>query len=144
MKTFINKSTETADGKKKVMLAANIGGADEAAKAVKAGAEGVGLFRTEFLFLNKNALPTEEEQFEEYKKAAVLTKGMPLTIRTLDIGGDKDIPYMGLTKRNQSFLGYRAIRFCLDRVDIFTTQLRDIKSQCIWLYKNYDTYDYVS
>ena len=95
LKTFINKSTETADGKK-VMLAANIGGADEAAKAVKAGAEGVGLFRTEFLFLNKNALPTEEEQFEEYKKAAVLTKGMPLTIRTLDIGGDKDIPYMGL------------------------------------------------
>ena len=109
LKTFINKSTETADGKK-VMLAANIGGADEAAKAVKAGAEGVGLFRTEFLFLNKNALPTEEEQFEEYKKAAVLTKGMPLTIRTLDIGGDKDIPYMGLTKETNPFLGYRAIR----------------------------------
>ena len=125
LKTFINKSTETADGKK-VMLAANIGGADEAAKAVKAGAEGVGLFRTEFLFLNKNALPTEEEQFEEYKKAAVLTKGMPLTIRTLDIGGDKDIPYMGLTKEANPFLGYRAIRFCLDRVDIFTTQLRAI------------------
>jgi len=76
---------------------------DEAAKAVKAGAEGVGLFRTEFLFLNKNALPTEEEQFEEYKKAAVLTKGMPLTIRTLDIGGDKDIPYMGLTKETNPF-----------------------------------------
>ena len=122
LKTFINKSTETADGKK-VMLAANIGGAEEAAKAVKAGAEGVGLFRTEFLFLNKSALPTEEEQFEEYKKAAVLTKGMPLTIRTLDIGGDKDIPYMGLTKEANPFLGYRAIRFCLDRVDIFTTQL---------------------
>ena len=101
LKTFINKSTET-------------------------GAEGVGLFRTEFLFLNKNALPTEEEQFEEYKKAAVLTKGMPLTIRTLDIGGDKDIPYMGLTKETNPFLGYRAIRFCLDRVDIFTTQLRAI------------------
>ena len=114
LKTFINKSTETADGKK-VMLAANIG-----------GAEGVGLFRTEFLFLNKSALPTEEEQFEEYKKAAVLTKGMPLTIRTLDIGGDKDIPYMGLTKETNPFLGYRAIRFCLDRVDIFTTQLRAI------------------
>ena len=89
LKTFINKSTETADGKK-VMLAANIGGADEAAKA------------------------------------AVLTKGMPLTIRTLDIGGDKDIPYMGLTKETNPFLGYRAIRFCLDRVDIFTTQLRAI------------------
>ena len=71
-------------------------------------------------------LPTEEEQFEEYKKAAVLTKGMPLTIRTLDIGGDKDIPYMGLTKETNPFLGYRAIRFCLDRVDIFTTQLRAI------------------
>ena len=125
LKTFINKSTETADGKK-VMLAANIGGAEEAAKAVKAGAEGVGLFRTEFLFLNKSSLPTEEEQFEEYKKAAVLTKGMPLTIRTLDIGGDKDIPYMGLTKETNPFLGYRAIRFCLDRVDIFTTQLRAI------------------
>ena len=100
--------------------------AEEAAKGVKAGAEGVGLFRTEFLFLNKSALPTEEEQFEEYKKAAVLTKGMPLTIRTLDIGGDKDIPYMGLTKETNPFLGYRAIRFCLDRVDIFTTQLRAI------------------
>ena len=133
---WINKSTETADGKK-VMLAANIGGADEAAKAVKAGAEGVGLFRTEFLFLNKNALPTEEEQFEEYKKAAVLTKGMPLTIRTLDIGGDKDIPYMGLTKETNPFLGYRAIRFCLDRVDIFTTQLRAISVSFFLSYPEY-------
>ena len=76
--------------------------------------------------VKEQLLPTEEEQFEEYKKAAVLTKGMPLTIRTLDIGGDKDIPYMGLTKETNPFLGYRAIRFCLDRVDIFTTQLRAI------------------
>ena len=125
LKKYIDKQTVTRDGRK-VMLAANIGNADEAAKAVKAGAEGVGLFRTEFLFMNKQALPTEEEQYNEYKKAAVMLDGRQLTIRTLDIGGDKDIPYMGLTKELNPFLGYRAIRFCLDRVDIFTTQLRAV------------------
>ena len=125
LKKYIDKQTGTRDGRK-VMLAANIGNADEAAKAVKAGAEGVGLFRTEFLFMNKQALPTEEEQYNEYKKAAVVLDGRQLTIRTLDIGGDKDIPYMGLTKELNPFLGYRAIRFCLDRVDIFTTQLRAV------------------
>lgn len=125
LKKYIDKQTVTRDGRK-VMLAANIGNSDEAAKAVKAGAEGVGLFRTEFLFMNKQALPTEEEQYNEYKKAAVVLDGRQLTIRTLDIGGDKDIPYMGLTKELNPFLGYRAIRFCLDRVDIFTTQLRAV------------------
>lgn len=125
LKKYIDKQTVTKDGRK-VMLAANIGNADEAAKAVKAGAEGVGLFRTEFLFMNKQALPTEEEQYNEYKKAAVVLDGRQLTIRTLDIGGDKDIPYMGLTKELNPFLGYRAIRFCLDRIDIFTTQLRAV------------------
>lgn len=125
LKKYMDKQTVTRDGRK-VMLAANIGNADEAAKAVKAGAEGVGLFRTEFLFMNKQALPTEEEQYNEYKKAAVVLDGRQLTIRTLDIGGDKDIPYMGLTKELNPFLGYRAIRFCLDRVDIFTTQLRAV------------------
>ena len=125
LKKYIDKQTVTRDGRK-VMLAANIGNADEAGKAVKAGAEGVGLFRTEFLFMNKQALPTEEEQYNEYKKAAVVLDGRQLTIRTLDIGGDKDIPYMGLTKELNPFLGYRAIRFCLDRVDIFTTQLRAV------------------
>lgn len=125
LKKYIDKQTVTRDGRK-VMLAANIGNADEAAKAVKAGAEGVGLFRTEFLFMNKQALPTEEEQYNEYKKAAVVLDGRQLTIRTLDIGGDKDIPYMGLTKELNPFLGYRAIRFCLDRVDIFTIQLRAV------------------
>ena len=125
LKKYIDKQTVTRDGRK-VMLAANIGNADEAAKAVKAGAEGVGLFRMEFLFMNKQALPTEEEQYNEYKKAAVVLDGRQLTIRTLDIGGDKDIPYMGLTKELNPFLGYRAIRFCLDRVDIFTTQLRAV------------------
>lgn len=125
LKKYIDKQTVTRDGRK-VMLAANIGNADEAAKAVKAGAEGIGLFRTEFLFMNKQALPTEEEQYNEYKKAAVVLDGRQLTIRTLDIGGDKDIPYMGLAKELNPFLGYRAIRFCLDRVDIFTTQLRAV------------------
>lgn len=125
LKKYIDKQTVTRDGRK-VMLVANIGNADEAAKAVKAGAEGIGLFRTEFLFMNKQALPTEEEQYNEYKKAAVVLDGRQLTIRTLDIGGDKDIPYMGLTKELNPFLGYRAIRFCLDRVDIFTTQLRAV------------------
>lgn len=125
LKKYIDKQTVTRDGRK-VMLAANIGNADEAAKAVKAGAEGIGLFRTEFLFMNKQAFPTEEEQYNEYKKAAVVLDGRQLTIRTLDIGGDKDIPYMGLTKELNPFLGYRAIRFCLDRVDIFTTQLRAV------------------
>ena len=125
LKKYIDKQTVTKDGRK-VMLAANIGNADEAAKAVKAVAEGVGLFRTEFLFMNKQALPTEEEQYNEYKKAAVVLDGRQLTIRTLDIGGDKDIPYMGLTKELNPFLGYRAIRFCLDRIDIFTTQLRAV------------------
>lgn len=125
LKKYIDKQTVTKDGRK-VMLAANIGNADEAAKAVKAGAEGVGLFRTEFLFMDKQVLPTEEEQYNEYKKAAVVLDGRQLTIRTLDIGGDKDIPYMGLTKELNPFLGYRAIRFCLDRVDIFTTQLRAV------------------
>jgi phosphotransferase system enzyme I (PtsI) len=76
--------------------------------------------------MNGTSMPTEEEQFEVYKRAAVICKDRTLTIRTLDIGGDKDIPYMGLTKESNPFLGYRAIRFCLGRVDVFTIQLRAI------------------
>ncbi len=125
LKQYVNKETCTADNIK-VCLAGNIGNADDAMKAMTAGAEGVGLFRTEFLFMNGVKMPTEEEQFEAYKKAAILCKDKFLTIRTLDIGGDKDIPYMGLAKENNPFLGYRAIRFCLDRVDVFTVQLRAI------------------
>jgi len=125
LRKYIDKKTETADGSK-VSLMANIGSEGDAAKAVKSGAEGVGLFRTEFLFMNGEAMPTEEQQFAVYKKAAVLCGEKPLTIRTLDIGGDKDIPYMGLTKEANPFLGYRAIRFCLGRTDIFSVQLRAI------------------
>lgn len=125
LKKYINKETITKDGKK-VCLASNIGNAEDAAKAMEAGAECVGLFRTEFLFMNGVSMPTEEEQFEAYKKAAVICKEKVLTIRTLDIGGDKDIPYMGLVKEGNPFLGYRAIRFCLGRTDVFTVQLRAI------------------
>jgi phosphotransferase system enzyme I (PtsI) len=125
LKKYVNKETITADGLK-VCLAGNIGNAADARKAMENGAEGVGLFRTEFLFMNNFSLPSEEEQFEAYKMAAVICKDKPLTIRTLDIGGDKDVPYLGLSKESNPFLGYRAIRFCLDRVDIFTAQLRAI------------------
>ena len=87
--------------------------------------KGISLFRTEFLFMDRNEMPTEDEQFEAYKKVAVAMKGKPVIIRTLDIGGDKEIPYMGLKKDENPFLGYRAIRFCLDRKDdIYRPQLK--------------------
>ena len=125
LKKYIDKATFTGDGSK-VCLAANIGGDKDCSKAMSLGADGVGLFRTEFFFLEGVSMPTEEQQFEVYKKAAVLSKDKFITIRTLDIGGDKDIPYMGLVKENNPFLGYRAIRYCLGRVDVFITQLRAI------------------
>ncbi|MDO5402157.1 MAG: phosphoenolpyruvate--protein phosphotransferase [Eubacteriales bacterium] len=125
LKKYIDKNTETADGKK-VLLAANIGNEQEAAKAVADGAEGIGLFRTEFLFMNGVSMPSEDEQYEAYRRVAVIFKDKPVIIRTLDIGGDKDIPYMGLSREANPFLGYRGIRFCLDRVDVFTVQLRAI------------------
>ncbi len=125
LRKYISRDTLSMDGKK-VELVANIGMPEEAAKAIDSGAEGIGLFRTEFLFMNGYTMPTEEEQFEAYKKAAIICKNKPVIIRTLDVGGDKDIPYMGLTKENNPFLGYRAIRYCLDRVDVFTRQLRAI------------------
>ena len=112
LKRYIDKATLTGDGSK-VCLAANIGGDKDCSKAMSLGADGVGLFRTEFFFLEGVSMPTEEQQFEVYKKAAVLSKDKFITIRTLDIGGDKDIPYMGLVKENNPFLGYRAIRYCL-------------------------------
>ena len=102
--------------------------------------EGVGLFRTEFLFMDRTAMPTEEEQFEAYKKVAIALNGKPVIIRTLDIGGDKEIPYMGLEKDENPFLGYRAIRLCLDRKeDIYkATAACPFKSQRIWQYPYYD------
>ena len=115
----------TIDGRK-IKLYANIGNVKDVMTVKANDAAGIGLFRSEFIYLERDTFPTEEEQFTEYKKAAVLLDGRELTIRTLDIGGDKDIPYMGLSKETNPFLGYRAIRFCLDRIDVFTTQLRAI------------------
>ncbi len=108
----------------KVEIAANIGTPKDVDKIIENDGEGVGLYRTEFLYMDSDKLPTEEEQFESYKIVAERLEGKPVIIRTLDVGGDKDIPYLNLPEEMNPFLGYRAIRLCLDRVDIFETQLR--------------------
>lgn len=113
----------TTDGKRS-MLVANIGTPKDVEGALKNGAEGVGLFRTEFLYMNRNDFPTEEEQFEAYKYVAEKMDGKPVTIRTLDIGGDKKLPYLNMPDEMNPFLGYRAIRLCLDEKEMFKTQLR--------------------
>lgn len=107
-------------------LFCNIGNPDDAIKAIEHDGEGAGLFRTEFLFMDRNSVPTEEEQFNAYKKAALILKNKPLIIRTLDIGGDKALPYLGLKKEENPFMGFRAIRYCLKNQDLFKTQLRAI------------------
>lgn len=124
LEQYIGKPTVTKDGVH-IELVANIGKPEDLEKVLQYDGEGVGLFRTEFLFMDRTAMPTEEEQFEAYKAVAEGLKGKPVIIRTLDIGGDKEIPYMGLTKDENPFLGYRAIRFCLDRKeDVYKPQLR--------------------
>lgn len=122
--TLVNQPTETADGHH-VELAANIGTPQDAIQALKQGAEGVGLFRTEFLYMERDQFPSEEEQFEAYKSVA-LTMGQkrPVVIRTLDIGGDKELSYLSLQKELNPFLGYRAIRLCLGNPELFKVQLR--------------------
>lgn len=120
---YIGKKTETSDGQN-VMLFGNIGNAEEAATVKKFDGEGVGLFRTEFLFMGNTSAPSEEEQFNAYKAAVSALDGGSVIIRTLDVGGDKEIPYLGLEREENPFLGYRAVRFCLDRDDIYDTQLR--------------------
>lgn len=124
LEQYIGKPTVTKDGVR-IELVANIGKPEDLEKVLQYDGEGVGLFRTEFLFMDRTAMPTEEEQFEAYKTVAEGLKGKPVIIRTLDIGGDKEIPYMGLTKDENPFLGYRAIRFCLNRKDdVYKPQLR--------------------
>jgi len=124
-KQTIGKKIRSKDGRR-ILIAANIGGIKDIEAAVKNGAEGVGLFRTEFLYMDKPSMPTEEEQFRIYRKAAELLDGRPLTIRTLDIGGDKSLPYLAMDKESNPFLGLRAIRLCLKNPDLFQTQLRAI------------------
>ncbi len=125
LEKFRGQPTVSADGTT-YELVCNIGKPDDAKKAMDFDGEGVGLFRTEFLFMDKTSMPDEDEQFEAYKKAALILKGKPLIIRTLDIGGDKDIPYLGMAKEENPFMGFRAIRYCLKNRDLFKTQLRAI------------------
>ena len=123
LQAFIGKESATADGHI-VELCANIGKPEDAEKVVECDGEGIGLFRTEFLFMDRPQVPTEDEQFEAYKKVAEMLKGKPVIIRTLDIGGDKEIPYLGLAKEENPFLGFRAVRLCLKREDLYRPQLR--------------------
>ncbi|MBE7719393.1 MAG: phosphoenolpyruvate--protein phosphotransferase [Lacrimispora celerecrescens] len=124
LEQYIGRPTVTKDGVS-IELVANIGKPDDVEKVLHYDGEGIGLFRTEFLFMDRTSMPTEDEQFDAYRKVAVAMNGKPVIIRTLDIGGDKEIPYMGLKKDENPFLGYRAIRFCLDRKeDVYKPQLR--------------------
>lgn len=117
------KESVTLDGKR-VELAGNIGTPNDVEGLIKNDAEGVGLYRTEFLYMNNDKFPEEETQYEAYKAVLEGMKGKPVVIRTLDIGGDKKLSYFEMEEEMNPFLGYRAIRLCLDRTDIFKTQLR--------------------
>ena len=120
---FVGARTVTASGEQ-LELFANIGKPDDATQAMERDAEGIGLFRTEFLFMDAKSMPSEDEQFEAYKKVALICKNKPVIIRTLDIGGDKEIDYLGLEREDNPFMGFRAIRYCLAREDVYRTQLR--------------------
>ncbi|MBA2877771.1 phosphoenolpyruvate--protein phosphotransferase [Anoxybacillus ayderensis] len=120
---LVHEQTTTKDGHH-VELAANIGTPNDVEGVLANGAEGIGLYRTEFLYMGRNELPTEEEQFEAYKTVLEKMEGKPVVVRTLDIGGDKELPYLDLPKEMNPFLGFRAIRLCLDMQQMFRTQLR--------------------
>lgn len=120
---LVNEKSVTADGHH-VELAANIGTPKDLKGVVENGGEAVGLYRTEFLYMDRDQLPTEEEQFTAYKAVLEGMEGKPVVVRTLDIGGDKELPYLDLPTEMNPFLGFRAIRLCLEEVDIFRTQLR--------------------
>ena len=123
LEAFRGVPTKTADGIEKILVA-NIGNPNDANAAVEHDAEGVGLFRSEFLFMDAQELPSEDEQFAAYQKVALRMKDQPVIIRTLDVGGDKEIPYMDLPKEENPFLGYRAIRYCLNNPEEYKVQLR--------------------
>lgn len=125
LENYKNQDTITKDGHE-VKVLANIGMPDDVKIVIQNTAEGVGLFRSEFLYMNSENFPTENEQFEAYKKVVLKLKNKEVIIRTLDIGGDKDLKYMKLSKEDNPFLGYRAIRICLDDINLFKVQLRAI------------------
>ncbi|RJS61951.1 phosphoenolpyruvate--protein phosphotransferase [Bacillus sp. PK3_68] len=120
---LVNVPTASSDGCR-VELAANIGTPEDVAGVLQNGGEGIGLYRTEFLYMGRDQLPTEEEQFTAYKKVLERMEGKSVVVRTLDIGGDKKLPYLDLPKEMNPFLGFRAIRLCLEMQDMFRTQLR--------------------
>ncbi|WP_044337586.1 phosphoenolpyruvate--protein phosphotransferase [Rossellomorea aquimaris] len=120
---LVNEPTVSKDGEH-VELAANIGTPKDLEGVINHGGEGVGLYRTEFLYMGRDELPSEDEQYEAYKAVLEGMEGKPVVVRTLDIGGDKELPYLNLPKEMNPFLGYRAIRLCLDEQDIFRTQIR--------------------
>ncbi|MBQ2836405.1 MAG: phosphoenolpyruvate--protein phosphotransferase [Clostridia bacterium] len=128
---FKNAIAKTKDGFQ-VEVSSNIGKTSDLEDVLKFGADGIGLFRTEFLFMDSPQMPTEEEQFESYKKIAENMKDKLSIIRTLDAGGDKDIPYLNLEKEDNPFLGYRAIRLCLGNLELFKIQLRAILRASIY------------
>ena len=122
---FRGKPTVTADGEEKELFA-NIGSHKDLEAVISGDAEGIGLFRTEFLFMDRTSAPSEEEQFDAYKAVAVGMKGKEVIIRTLDVGGDKEIPYLGLKREENPFLGFRAVRYCLKNSESYKVQLRAI------------------
>lgn len=123
LKEYINKPTVTKGGVKKAVYA-NIAKAEDVHNAVVNGAEGIGLFRTEFLYMDRNQAPGEDEQFEAYSSVAKAMGGREVIIRTLDVGGDKHIPYLEIEKEENPFMGLRAIRYCLKNTELFKVQLR--------------------
>lgn len=123
LEAFRGQETVTADGLKKI-LACNIGSPNDVANALEHDAEAIGLFRSEFLFMDAAELPSEEEQFQAYRKVASALKGAPVIIRTLDVGGDKEIPYLHMEKEENPFMGFRAVRYCLENADQYKVQLR--------------------
>ena len=125
LRGYIGRATVTADNETKEVFC-NIGNVKDAITAAQKDGEGIGLFRTEFLFMDKPSAPSEEEQFEAYKKAAEIFNGKPVIIRTLDVGGDKGIPYLEMEKEENPFLGFRAVRYCLSHEELYETQLRAI------------------
>ncbi|MBR3383931.1 MAG: phosphoenolpyruvate--protein phosphotransferase, partial [Atopobiaceae bacterium] len=123
LEAFRGLPTKTADGHE-VLLVANIGNPEDANGALEHDAEGVGQFRSEFLFMDAKELPSEEEQFAAYQKVAIRMKGMPVIIRTLDVGGDKAIPYLDMKPEENPFMGFRAVRYCLANPNQYKVQLR--------------------
>ncbi|NLK94754.1 MAG: phosphoenolpyruvate--protein phosphotransferase [Clostridiales bacterium] len=131
LKKLIDVKTTTKSGKR-IEVCGNIGKPDDVLGVIANGGDGVGLFRTEFLYMDRDSAPTEEEQFESYKFVLEKMNGKQVVIRTLDIGGDKTLPYLPLPEEMNPFLGYRAIRLCLDRKEIFKVQLRALLRASIY------------